>query len=101
MAAAAASSVIDFETLTDGVAVTTQFAGLTFSDATVLVAGASLNEIDFPPHSGTHVVFDDGGPLSIALATPQLSVGGYFNYTSGLLFQAFDARPNLLVYHYS
>jgi hypothetical protein len=91
-----ASSIVDFEALNDGDAVTNQFPGLAFSDTTVLVAGVSLNEFEFPPHSGTNVVFDDGGAISIVFGTPQLTVGGYFNYLTGLTFQAFDASHNLL-----
>jgi hypothetical protein len=88
--------VINFDTLNDGDAVTTQFAGLTFTNATVVVAGISVNEFDFPPHSGSNLVFDDGGALSIAFDTPVLAFGGYFNYTQPLTLQAFDSSQNLL-----
>jgi len=49
---------IDFESLAELEVVTTQFAAqdITFSNATTLVAGSLLNEIDFPPTSGTHVI---------------------------------------------
>jgi hypothetical protein len=88
--------VINFDTLNDGDAVTTQFAGLTFTNATVLVAGISVNELDFPPHSGSNVVFDNGGPISVAFATPVEAFGGYFNYAQPLTLQAFDSAQNLL-----
>jgi hypothetical protein len=91
-----ASTIVDFETLNDGDAATNLLPGLTFSDATVLVAGVSLNEVDFPPHSGTKVVVDDGGAMSIVFSAPQLTVGGYFNYATGLTFQAFDTGHTLL-----
>lgn len=91
--ALATSITIDFEGLNDGDAVTNQFStlGATFSDATVLAAGVSLNEIDFPPHSGTHVVFDDGGPIAISFSAPVLSFGGFFTYGTRLTMTAFDA----------
>jgi PEP-CTERM motif len=91
-----ASTIVDFETLNDSDVLTNQIAGLMFSNSTVLTAGVSLNEIDFPPRSGSNVVFDDGGAISIVFSAPQLNVGAYFNYVAGLVFQAFDAGHNLL-----
>jgi PEP-CTERM motif len=91
-----ASTIVNFESLNDSDVVTNQIPGLAFVDATVLTAGVSLNEFEFPPHSGANVVFDDGGPMSIVFAVPQLTVGGYFNYVAGLTFQAFDASHTLL-----
>jgi hypothetical protein len=38
---------IDFEGLTDSTAVTTQYSGLIFINATILTAGVSLNEFEF------------------------------------------------------
>ncbi len=91
-----ADTVIDFEGLTEFTSVTTQFSGMVFSNATVLTAGTSLNEIDFPPHSGINVVFDDGGPMSISFLTPVFGFGGYFNYAEPLTLEAFDSSNNLL-----
>jgi hypothetical protein len=90
----AAPVVIDFEALADGEVLSTQYGSLTFSNATALVAGISLNEFDFPPHSGSNVVFDDGGAMSIAFAAPILSFGGFFTYGSPLTLTAFDAGHN-------
>src|SRR5712691_3984147 len=88
---AAGATVIDFETLTDSTAITTQFAGLTFSNATVLTAGVSLNEFEFPPNSGNNVAADDGGAITIAFGVLQASVGGRFTYLLPLTLTAFDA----------
>jgi hypothetical protein len=82
--------VIDFDGLSDGDSVTTQFAGVTFSNAAVLTAGSSLNELEFPPHSGSNVVYDAGGPMTIVFADPVLSFGGYFTYAEPLSLDAFD-----------
>jgi hypothetical protein len=71
-------TTIDFESLADSDSVTNQFPGLTFSHTTVLTAGVSLNELEFPPHSGGNVVLDDGGPITIAFTTPQGEVSGFF-----------------------
>ena len=56
----------------------------------MLQAGVSLNDFEFPPHSPSNVVFDDGGALTIAFDTPQASVGGFFTYATQLTMTAFD-----------
>lgn len=91
--AAAGPTVIDFDDLLDGESVTTQYAGLTFTNTVALTAGISLNEAEFPPRSGSTVVFDDGGPLTITFATPVISVFGYFTYATRLelSFTPFDS----------
>lgn len=92
----AAPIVIDFDTLGELEAVTTQFSGLTFSGATVLTAGSSLNEFEFPPHSGSNVVFDDGGSIFVDFTTPIFGFGGFFTYVTPLTITAFDSGHNLL-----
>lgn len=89
-----ADSVINFEGLADSTAVTNQFAGMTFLNATAITAGITLNEFEFPPHSGSNVVFDDGGPMSISFATPVLSFVGYFTYAEPLTLIGFGALNN-------
>ncbi len=88
---------IDFETLSDSEVVTTQFSGLgvTFTNATALTAGISLNEFEFPPHSGVNVVFDDGGPMSVAFSTQMANFGAYFTYAVPLTLSFYDALNNL------
>jgi hypothetical protein len=76
----AEATVISFEGLSDSATLTNQFAGLTFTNAIILTAGISLNEFDFPPHSGVNVAADLGGAMTITFAAPQQSVGGYFTY---------------------
>jgi hypothetical protein len=94
--ATAGPIVYNFDTFDDGTALTTQYAGLTFTQSTVLKAGQSLNETAYPPHSADGVVFDDGGPISIVFSTPVFSVGGYFNYSNGLSIAAYDSSDALL-----
>src|SRR5258708_5680550 len=86
--------VIDFESFNDLDALTTQIPGLIFSHATVVSAGFSLNDLEFPPRSGTNSVFDDGGPLHISFGTPLSSFAGYFTYAKQLSLVAFDAANN-------
>ena len=69
---------LDFEGLSDGDVVTTQFSaqGVTVSHSTVLTAGVSLDEFEFPPHSGSNVVVDEGGPMLFSFTMPVFSFGG-------------------------
>ncbi len=94
--AMAGQIVYNFDTFDDGTALSSQYAGLTFTQSTVIKAGQSLNELGFPPRSGDGVAFDDGGPISIGFATPVFSVGGYFTYTAGLTVEFYDSSDNLL-----
>ena len=94
--ASAAVVVYDFDGLPDSTSLTNQLAGLSFSNATVIKAGLTLNEVEFPPRSGDGVVFDDGGVIGINFAAPVFAVGGYFTFVSGLSLSAFDAASNLL-----
>jgi hypothetical protein len=91
-----ADPVINFDSLTDLNSVTTQFSGLTFSNATALTAGISLNEFEFPPLSGSNVVFDDGGPMFIAFGNPIIGFSAYFTYSSPLILQGIDAGNNIV-----
>ncbi len=87
----AGTVTLDFEGFSDSTPLTTQYPGLTFQSATILTAGISLNELEFPPHSGTNVVFDDGGPIAISFTSPILSFSGFFTYAEPLVLAAFDA----------
>ena len=86
------SLTIDFESLLDFEDLTSQYAslGVTFSNTTALTAGISLNESEFPPLSGSNVVFDNGGAMSILFDFAVDSVGGYFTYVGPLTFVAYD-----------
>jgi hypothetical protein len=86
-----AATILDFEGFPDSTILTTQYPGLTFTNTIILTAGISLNEFEFPPHSGVNVASDNGGPISIAFDTPILGFGGYFTYAEPLTLDAFDA----------
>lgn len=88
----AAPILIDFESLSEGTDVGSLLGpALTFSNATVLTAGTSLNEIEFPPTSGANVVYDSGSPLRIDFAGGISSFSAYFTYIAPLTIQFFDA----------
>lgn len=94
--AVAAPVVYGFDDQDDYTPISSQYAGLSFSQAAVIKAGATLNESAFPPHSLDGVLFDDGGPITIDFAMPVFSVGAYFTYMNGLSFTAYDIGGNLL-----
>ncbi len=94
MATPAAAVPIDFEGLADGASLTTQIVGATFANSIVLHSGLSLNEFEFPPHSGVAVASDDGGAMRIVFDSPVTSVSGFFTYSAPLIFTAFDAGGN-------
>jgi PEP-CTERM motif-containing protein len=89
---------LNFESFSDSTPLTTQYSslGITFSEATVITAGVSLNELDFPPHSGANVAFDDGGPIILAFSQSASFVGAYFTHLEPLTISAFDAGGGLL-----
>ena len=80
--------LIDFESFSSGD--NPSGGGVTFTNATVITAGLTLNEIELPPHSGVNVAFDDGGPMIITFSTPFDKVSGFFTYTTQLTLMAFD-----------
>lgn len=93
--AAARATTIDFETLVDGDAVIEQYApeGVhvdAAGGALALVAGVSLNEFQFPPHSGETAVTDGLGPLTFDFDAPITDFAGYFTYTAPVMLRAYD-----------
>jgi hypothetical protein len=87
---------LDFELLTDGDVLGNQFPGLTFQNATVLSAGISLNEFEFPPRSGSNVIFDDGGPITITFSNAILTVEAYLTYSAPLTLTFYDVQDNVI-----
>ena len=92
---AAGALTIDFEGPSDLTALTNEYTGVIFSNATAITAGMTLNESEFPPHSGTNVVFADGGEMTIAFTTPVTNVGAYFTYEGLLTLSFYDSLDNL------
>lgn len=94
----AAPIVIDFEGLADNTAVTNQYAGVTFNNATALVSDISLASTLFPPYSGETALGGSGaGPVSAAFVNPITSFQAYFTYLDNTLeVRAYDSLNNLL-----
>jgi hypothetical protein len=92
--ASASSVTLNFEGFPDSTILTNQYPDVIFGNAIVLTAGISLNEFEFPPHSGTNVVSDNGGPMYLTFASPISSFSGYFTYAEALTIQAFNAADS-------
>lgn len=93
---AAQSGGKDFEELNDSAPIT-QYAGLSFGNSTAVTSGVSLNEFEFPPHSGRNVAFDDGGPMVLTFNGTVSSFSGYFTHTTRLTLTGFDAVNNPVI----
>lgn len=90
-------TVTNFEGFADGTLITTQISGMVFSNTGVLSSGLSLNQFEYPPNSGSNVVFGSSGNISITFAAPVYEVGAYFTYSDmAVSLLAYDAGNNLL-----
>jgi hypothetical protein len=86
-----AVTLLTFEGFADSTILTNQYSGETFGNAIILTAGITLNEFEFPPHSGVNVASDNGGPMTISFTSPVQSFSGYFTYSEPLTVRAFNA----------
>lgn len=93
----AAGTILTFDSLVDSTSITNQFSGLTFQNAAAISAGITLNEFEFPPHSGSNVAFDSGGAMTITFSSPIQSFAGYFTYSVPLTIQAFGTTGSQIV----
>jgi hypothetical protein len=82
---------IGFEGFNDNTILTTQYPGLMFTNTIVYGSGITLNEFEFPPHSGLNIASDNGGPITIDFANPITSFSGYFTYEAALTLAGFDS----------
>jgi hypothetical protein len=84
---------INFDDVTDSFLIGNHYAplGATFTGALALSAGISLNDAEFPPHSGTNVVIDANGPITIQFSSPVDSFSAFFTYVTSVLVTAYDA----------
>ena len=92
----AQTTVLNFDGLTDSTVVTNQFPGLVFSNTVALTAGITLNEFEFPPHSGNTVVADNTGPITILLSTPAKTFAAFFTHKTSITMTAFDASGSMI-----
>jgi VPDSG-CTERM motif len=97
------ATTIDFDSLPDSTDVGMFYHatyGVDFQSAISLTAGFSLNEVDFPPHSGLVAIGDnvafDGDPMIITFVNPVNTLSAYFAYGSQLTFTAYDSTGTLI-----
>lgn len=87
----------DFEAFNDNYNLTNDMVGLTFSNSLVFSAGISLNEYDFPPHSGQNVVTPEtGSDIYIAFDDPVSYIGAFFTFSDQLTLNAYSSTNTLL-----
>lgn len=91
------ASIVDFESLSTDDIVTTQFLGITFLNAITLTSDISLNQFEYPPHSGFNVISDNGGAITIDFSVPVTDLNGYFTYNASLILEGFDSLNSLVV----
>lgn len=91
---AASAATITFDDLIDdfgtGVVVDTQYAGFQFSNTLALTAGLTLNEIDFPPYSGSVVASDAAGPITVVFSQSFNALSAFFTYAQRITLTAYD-----------
>jgi MYXO-CTERM domain-containing protein len=103
----AGTVTVDFEGYFDQTPVTVQYPGLIFANSSILLAGATLNELEAPPHGGNGVGVDcasfdsdanclSGGPIVINFLTPVSAFSGYFTYFAPLTVTGYDQSNNAL-----
>jgi hypothetical protein len=94
----ARTTVIDFDALPDSTPVRDfyQSAGVSFVRATAVTTGVSLNEFEFPPHSGKNAAFDNSGTVILNFTIPVVRVGGYFTYATPIRIEAFNSSGILV-----
>ena len=92
------ATTIDFEQLGDLTQVTTQYAGLTFTNALQLTADSPDHDFfDFPAHSGQGVITNDPNEdMGIVFDVLQDGISFYYTDFFDLTVSAYDASDNLL-----
>lgn len=102
LAAASVSPVLGqtpsftFDGFVDSTLLSAQYPGATFGNAIILGSGFTLNEFEFPPHSGSNVASDNGGPMTILFSSRPRGFTGYFTYGVPLTLQALDSSNHVV-----
>jgi len=90
---ATVANTLDLEGFPDSTILGTQSPGVTFTNTIILSAGISLNEFEFPPHSGVNVV-SHNGDRSPFISVRQLQVlADFFTHINPLLDSQLKIRP--------
>ena len=97
-APASPATVLTFEGvgLGDNDPITNQFPDFSFVDAMALIAGSSLNEIEFPPKSADTVMSGLANTVRINFLTPISAFGAFVTYIDGFSLEAYNSSNALL-----
>lgn len=91
---------LNFENLIDSTLVGDNYSadGIHFVNTIALVAGISLNDIDFPPSSGLVAITDNGAPIRISFDFAVTDIFANFTYSLPLTLNIYsdNAFNNLL-----
>jgi len=90
---------LNFEGLADFTTVTNQYAAqfVSFTNTTVLTAGISLNDFEYPPQSGTNVASNlSSGAIQIDFSRDTYDWSAYVTYERPLTVSAFDQDGNFV-----
>jgi hypothetical protein len=89
------AAVLDFEGIAEGTVLSTEYADVTISGATVLTA-PNYNSTGFPPNSGVNVVYSaSSGLIEFIFATRMSDVGAFFTSAAPLTLSAFQGSKLL------
>ena len=88
------SVTLDFEGFADGTILTNQYSRVTFQNTIIQTAGKSIQQDEFPPHSGVNVAGDNGGPVTATFTSPVQTFKAFFTYRTQLTLKAFDNSNN-------
>lgn len=99
--AVAAPVMLDFESLPDQLVVSNEYAAVGLAmvqGAFTLTAGFSLNEIDFPPHSGVAALANEltTSPVQLLFSAPTNDLSAWFTYGGPLSILSYAADGTLL-----
>lgn len=99
--AAAAPVLLDFESLPDGPLGGSEFVAqgvATVQGALALSAGFSLNEFDFPPHSGGMALGNaaPAGAVELLFSEPIGELSAWFTYSAPLSISSYAADGTLM-----
>lgn len=94
----AAAYTLDFEDLADMTSLTDQYvsSGITFSGGTVLEAGRSLFEEEFPPHSGVMALLVEEVSLVVGFSSPVDEASLFATYDAPLMLHFYDVTGKQL-----
>jgi uncharacterized protein (TIGR03437 family) len=90
-----AQTTINFDNLNDGDVVAGQYPGATFSNAQIISAGFSLDELDYPTHSGQNAATDSAGPITLTLQSGAAGFSAYFTHSKPITVTAFDGSTKI------